>query len=74
MIGILVSFIQPKTFIASPTLYVGAILVLILTLVIGQIGMGARRWLAFGFLRFQPSELMKIFVVLGLARFFAKEI
>ncbi|HAZ11877.1 MAG: rod shape-determining protein RodA [Bdellovibrionales bacterium GWA2_49_15] len=74
VIGISVSFIQPKNFYRlAYFLYLGSILFLILTLVMGQIGMGARRWLAFGALRFQPSELMKLFVVLGLARFFAKE-
>ncbi len=36
----------------------------------GIIGMGAQRWIDFGFIRLQPSELMKIALVLSLARYF----
>jgi rod shape determining protein RodA len=36
----------------------------------GSIGMGAQRWLDLGFFQLQPSEVMKVTVVLALARFF----
>lgn len=36
----------------------------------GIIGMGAQRWLYFGWFQLQPSELMKIALVLALARYF----
>lgn len=36
----------------------------------GSIGMGAQRWLDLGFFQLQPSEVMKIAVVLALARYF----
>ena len=36
----------------------------------GHIGMGAQRWINLGFIAVQPSELMKIAIVLALARFF----
>jgi len=36
----------------------------------GVIGMGATRWINLGFFQFQPSEVMKIALVLALARYF----
>ncbi|MEX0694595.1 MAG: rod shape-determining protein RodA [Rhodospirillales bacterium] len=36
----------------------------------GFVGMGAQRWISLGFINIQPSELMKIFLVLALARYF----
>jgi len=36
----------------------------------GFVGMGAQRWISFGVFNVQPSELMKISMVLALARFF----
>ena len=38
--------------------------------IMGSIGMGAQRWLDLGFFQLQPSELMKVAVVLALARYF----
>lgn len=38
--------------------------------VMGDIGMGAQRWIDLGVISIQPSELMKIAIVLALARFF----
>ena len=38
--------------------------------VAGTAGMGARRWIDLGFLTIQPSELMKLTIVLALARYF----
>jgi rod shape determining protein RodA len=51
--------------------YAGGIALLILTLMLGVIGGGARSWLELGFIRIQPSELMKPIIVLVLARFYA---
>jgi rod shape determining protein RodA len=36
----------------------------------GAIGMGAQRWIDLGFINLQPSELMKIALILVLARYF----
>lgn len=37
---------------------------------IGEVIMGAQRWIAVGGFQFQPSELMKLGLVLGLARYY----
>jgi rod shape determining protein RodA len=47
---------------AAPAIYVVGIVLLIVVDVMGHIGKGAQRWLDFGFIRFQPSELMKLAV------------
>ncbi len=44
----------------SPYLFVAGVALLVLVLVMGDVGKGARRWLDFGILRFQPAEIMKI--------------
>lgn len=36
----------------------------------GEIGMGAQRWIDLGFFQLQPSELMKVALVLALAKYF----
>jgi rod shape determining protein RodA len=46
----------------SPAAYVIGILLLVVVAVTGHIGKGAQRWLDIGFLRFQPSEIMKLAV------------
>ena len=51
-------------------LYGLAFLLLIYVEVAGHVGMGAQRWINVGFLQLQPSELMKISLVLALARYF----
>ena len=46
----------------SPVAYIIGILLLIVVALTGHIGKGAQRWLDVGFLRFQPSEIMKLAV------------
>ena len=43
---------------------------LVVVEVMGHIGMGAQRWINLGFFVLQPSELMKIALVLALAKYF----
>jgi len=52
--------------------YVLAVLLLIAVALFGDVSKGARRWLNLGFMRAQPSELMKIAMPLLLAWFFQK--
>jgi rod shape determining protein RodA len=51
----------------TPVLYVVGLLLLIVVDAIGYIGKGAQRWLDLGFVRFQPSELMKLAVPMACA-------
>jgi len=47
-----------------------SVLLLVLVEVIGVVGMGAQRWIDLGFMRLQPSELMKITLVMLLAAYY----
>lgn len=58
---------------ASPYLYAIAIALLLLVLVAGQEVSGAKRWLALGPVRFQPSEFAKLGTLLLLARLLAEK-
>ncbi|MCS5596512.1 MAG: rod shape-determining protein RodA [Pseudomonadota bacterium] len=51
--------------------FAGGVFLLIVVEVMGHVGMGAQRWINLGFMKLQPSELMKIAVVMALARFYA---
>ncbi len=51
----------------SPFLMLFGILLLVLVLLFGSSSGGAQRWLDLGFMRFQPSELMKIIVPIAIA-------
>ncbi len=51
-------------------IYLAALILLFVVEVMGAIGMGARRWIDIGFMQLQPSEVMKIALVLALARYF----
>jgi rod shape determining protein RodA len=53
----------------APWLYGGTIVLLLLVLALGEAAKGAQRWLDFGFLRFQPSELMKLAMPMTVATF-----
>ncbi len=66
------AFSNVKTWIKSAYLiYAIALIMIILVTFVGHTGMGAQRWLNLGFIHIQPSELIKIALVLALARYFA---
>ncbi len=50
--------------------YGGSVLLLIAVEMFGTVGMGAQRWIDIGFMRLQPSELMKITLVMLLAAYY----
>lgn len=56
----------------SPAIYAAALVLLVAVLGIGHVSLGARRWLDFGPLRVQPSELMKLALPMMLAWLFSR--
>lgn len=59
--------------IAAPWAYLGTLILLIMVLIVGYTGQGATRWLNLGFMRFQPSEIMKLAMPLLLAYFISQK-
>ncbi|MBX9848523.1 MAG: rod shape-determining protein RodA [Rhodocyclaceae bacterium] len=56
----------------APPIFIGGVFLLICVALFGDISKGARRWLNVGFMRIQPSELLKIAMPLMLAWYFQK--
>jgi len=60
---LIIAQIHPKFLrMWAPWMFAIGVGLLILVLVMGVVGKGAQRWLDFGVLRFQPSEIMKLAV------------
>ncbi len=55
----------------SPIAYAGSLALLVLVEIMGTIGMGAQRWIDLGFIQLQPSEMMKVALVMMLATYYA---
>jgi len=55
----------------SPLAYVAGLGLLVLVEVMGTVGMGAQRWIDLGFILLQPSEVMKVALVMMLAAYYA---
>lgn len=56
----------------APWIYFGSLVLLIVTLVVGDTAGGAQRWISIASVRFQPSELAKFGLILLLARMFSR--
>ena len=54
----------------SAVVYLGALLLLVAVELFGDVGKGAQRWLDLGPIRLQPSEMMKIALVMFLAAYY----
>ncbi len=68
---ILIALIDVRAWLRHAYLiYAAALLLLLAVEVMGVVGMGARRWVDLGLFQLQPSEVMKIAMVLALARFY----
>ncbi len=54
----------------SVVAYLVSMGLLVLVELVGTVGMGAQRWIDLGFMRLQPSELMKVTLVMLLAAYY----
>ncbi len=57
----------------SYIIYTLNLLALIAVMFFGKISLGAQRWLDFGFFSYQPSETMKVALVLALAKYLSQK-
>jgi rod shape determining protein RodA len=53
--------------------YLGTLLLLLLVLLVGRTSMGATRWINLGGFNLQPSEIMKVVIILAYARYFSEK-
>jgi len=54
----------------SYPIYIIGFIMLLIVEIMGHTGMGAQRWINLGFIQLQPSEFMKIAVIMALAKYF----
>ncbi|MEO6298904.1 MAG: rod shape-determining protein RodA [Paracoccaceae bacterium] len=54
----------------SAAAYIGTFILLLVVQFFGTVGMGAQRWIDLGFIVIQPSELMKVALVMMLATYY----
>jgi len=65
---LLLAQVSPRTLQRwSPWLFLLGLLALLAVLLFGEMGKGAQRWINLGFIRFQPSEIMKLAVPMMVA-------
>ena len=55
-------------------LYLGGVGLLVAVMLFGEVGKGAQRWLDLGFIRFQPSEILKLAVPMIVAAYLAPRV
>lgn len=74
MTGIILYFLHYSTLSRMAYfIYFGNIILLLLVLVAGRASLGAKRWLSIGGFGVQPSEFMKISMVICLAKYFESD-
>lgn len=70
MTGIIAAMPREAVRLLTYPAYVVVLVMLLGVEIVGQVGGGSQRWLEFGPIRIQPSEIMKPAVVLAMARFY----
>lgn len=55
----------------TPALYVFTLFLLLLVLIVGFVGNGAKRWISIGPITIQPSEIAKLTMLMMLSKYFA---
>ena len=73
--GVMVFFawIPPRVYKKwTPLVFSIGIIMLVAVIFVGEMGKGAQRWLSFGGIRFQPSEIMKLAVPMMVAWYFSE--
>ena len=76
-IGVIIMFISSKIELSllekySIHLYLATIALLVLVLIVGMVGNGAKRWISIGPITIQPSEILKLTLPMLLASYFSK--
>lgn len=71
VVMVIIAQFAPSTFLRwAPLAYLFGVAMLVAVDVVGDVGMGAKRWLVIpGVIRFQPSEMMKLAVPLMVAAY-----
>ncbi len=73
IIGIFILLTDSKFFTATANLsYLGGILLILATFVVGKEIKGSKSWIPLGFMNLQPVEVSKIFVSLALAKYLSQ--
>ena len=62
-----------RLFKICPSIYAITLALLAITLIIGSVGNGAKRWISIGPITIQPSEIAKLSVILILSYYFSSE-
>ena len=71
VVMLFVALVDPRLWFRLAYLaYGGAFAALVGVEIMGSLAKGAQRWIDLGFVQLQPSELMKVALVLALARYF----
>ena len=70
LMAVIAALTPVQLFRASYVVYAACLGLLVMVAAVGIMGLGAQRWVGIGFFNLQPSELMKIGIILALARYF----